>query len=213
MPFMQYLSSALMGLLQGVTEFLPVSSSGHLSLFQNFFGGKEPDNLFNVLLHFATLITVCLVYRRDIGDMILEFFRGCKALVSRDESVKNPPPARRLVLMLILGTLPLFVILPFKSKVEALGSSTLFIGCALLVTGVILFSSDRFARGRKDAKTITVADALFVAARRRWRWCPGSPAPAPPSPRAWPAALTAPSPCVIPSCLVCPPCWGPPSWK
>lgn len=170
---MQYVSAALMGLLQGVTEFLPVSSSGHLSLFQNFFGGKEPDNLFNVLLHFATLITVCLVYRRDIADMVLEFFRGVKALVARDSAAKNPPPARRLVLMLILGTLPLFAILPIKSKVEALGGSTLFIGCALLVTGVILFSSDRFARGRKDAKTITVADALFVGCAQALAVVPG----------------------------------------
>ena len=71
---MEYLSAAFMGLLQGVTEFLPVSSSGHLSLFQNFFNGQAPDALFNVLLHFATLLAVCVVYWRDIWEMIVEFF-------------------------------------------------------------------------------------------------------------------------------------------
>jgi len=67
---MEYLSAAFMGLLQGVTEFLPVSSSGHLSLFQNFFNGQAPDALFNVLLHFATLLAVFVYYWHDIADMI-----------------------------------------------------------------------------------------------------------------------------------------------
>ena len=67
---MEYLSAAFMGLLQGITEFLPVSSSGHLSLFQNFFNGQAPDALFNVLLHFATLLAVCVVYRADIAALI-----------------------------------------------------------------------------------------------------------------------------------------------
>ncbi len=170
---MEYLSAALMGLLQGVTEFLPVSSSGHLSLFQNFFNGKAPDNLFNVLLHFATLLAVCVVYRRDIADMILEFFRGIKALFSKDKDPGPVPPARRMVLLIIVGTLPLALVLPVKSKLEELGGSTLFIGCALLVTGLLLFASDRFARGRKNAKTTTVADALLIGCAQAVAVAPG----------------------------------------
>lgn len=170
---MEYVYAVFMGLLQGVTEFLPVSSSGHLSLFQNFFGGKAPDNLFNVLLHFATLLAVCVVYRRDIAQMIVEFFRGVAALFSKTGSKEDVPPARRLVLMVILGTLPLFLVLPFKDYVEALGSSTLFIGCALLVTGLLLFASDRFARGRKTEKTMTVADALLVGCGQALAVVPG----------------------------------------
>ena len=57
---MTYLMSAVLGFLQGVAEFLPISSSGHLSLFQHFFGMEEPDSMFNILLHFATLIAVCV---------------------------------------------------------------------------------------------------------------------------------------------------------
>ncbi len=169
---MEYLYAALMGLLQGVTEFLPVSSSGHLSLFSGFL--DEPDPLFNILLHFATLLAVCVVYRTDIAEMILEFFRGVRALFVRDGGEEGKvPPARRLVLMVILGTLPLVVVLPFKGMVESLGSSRLFIGCALLVTGLILFASDRFARGRKTERTMTVADALLVGCGQALAVVPG----------------------------------------
>lgn len=170
---MEFLSAAFMGLLQGVTEFLPVSSSGHLSLFQNFFNGKAPDTLFNILLHFATLLAVCVVYRQDIRDMILELFRGVHALFSREKSSAPAPDARRLILMLILGTLPLVVVLPFKSKIEALGGSPIFIGCALLVTGLLLFFSDRLPKGKKNARTITVPDALVIGAAQALAVVPG----------------------------------------
>lgn len=170
---MEYLYAAFMGLLQGVTEFLPVSSSGHLSLFQNFFGGKEPDNLFNVLLHFATLLAVFVVYRKDIWQMILEFFRSLRDLVAPSHRKGRVPPARRLVWMVILGTLPLFLVLPFKSKVEALGGSTLFIGCALLVTGLLLFASDRFARCQKTERTMTPVDALLIGCGQALAVVPG----------------------------------------
>lgn len=170
---MNYLYAAFLGLLQGVTEFLPVSSSGHLSLVQNFFGGEGPDNLFNVLLHFATLLAVFVVYRRDIADMIVEFFRGLKALCTPGTEKGRVPPARRLVLMIIVGTLPLFIVLPFKSKVEALGGSTLFIGCALLVTGLLLFASDRFSRGQKTMRSMTVADAALIGCGQALAVVPG----------------------------------------
>lgn len=171
---MKYLYVALLGLLQGLTEFLPVSSSGHLSLFQNFFGGQEPDNFFNVLLHFATLLAVCVFYRKDIAEMILEFFRAVGDLFSRGGSRGSKvPPARRLVVMIVAATLPLVLVLPVKSKVEALGGNTLFIGCALLVTGLLLFASDRFARGQKTERTMTVADALLVGCAQALAVVPG----------------------------------------
>ena len=170
---MTYLMSVILGFVQGVAEFLPISSSGHLSLFQTWFGMEEPDNLFNVLLHFATLIAVCVVYWRDIVDMITEFFRGAAALVSRKGSSGPIPPARRLVLMVILGTLPLILILPIEDKVEALGASNVFVGIALLVTGTILFVSDRMARGRKTARTATVTDALLVGCAQAIAVIPG----------------------------------------
>lgn len=170
---MTYLMSVILGFVQGVAEFLPISSSGHLSLLQTWFGMEEPDNLFNVLLHFATLIAVCVVYWRDIVDMITEFFRGVGSLFSRRGNSGPVPPARRLVMMVILGTLPLFLILPIEDKVESLGASNVFVGIALLVTGAILFVSDRMARGRKNARTATVTDALLVGCAQAVAVIPG----------------------------------------
>ena len=159
---MTYLMSAVLGFLQGVAEFLPISSSGHLSLFQHFFGMEEPDSLFNILLHFATLIAVCVYYFQDVMEMIVEFFRGVAALFSRTPSRGNPPEGRRLVLLVIVGTLPLFAVLPVESKIEMLGGSPVFVSCALLVTGCVLFLSDRYGGGRKTAKNATIKDALLV---------------------------------------------------
>ena len=170
---MTYLMSVILGFVQGVAEFLPISSSGHLSLLQTWFGMEEPDNLFNVLLHFATLIAVCVVYWRDIVDMIAEFFRGAASLVSHKGNSGPVPPARRLVLMVILGTLPLVLILPIEDRVEALGASNVFVGIALLVTGTILFVSDRMARGRKNARTATMTDALLVGCAQAVAVIPG----------------------------------------
>ncbi len=170
---MTFLKSIILGFIQGVAEFLPISSSGHLSLFQTWFGMEEPDNLFNVLLHFATLIAVCVVYWRDIVDMIREFFRGVAALTSRKAERGPVPPARRLILMIILATLPLILVLPIEDKGEALGASKLAVGIALLFTGVILFLSDRMARGRKDARNATVVDALLVGCAQAVATIPG----------------------------------------
>ncbi len=170
---MTFLMSAVLGFVQGVAEFLPISSSGHLTLFQHFFGLEETDNLFNILLHFATLLAVCLYYLQDVADMILEFFRGVAALFSRTPSRRNPPEARRLVLLVIVGTLPLFLVLPVEDKIEALGSSPVFVSIALILTGCILYLSDRMGGGRKNARSATIKDVLLVGVAQGCATVPG----------------------------------------
>lgn len=164
-----------MGFVQGVAEFLPISSSGHLTLLQHFFGFEEVDNLFNILLHFATLVAVCVAYRRDIADMIREFFRGLAAIFSRRGSREpnSVPEGRRLVFMVILATLPLVLIVPIEDAVEKLGSSPVFVACALIVTGFILFWSDRMAKGSKTIRTMTVWDAVLVGLAQALATIPG----------------------------------------
>ena len=98
---MTYLMSAILGLVQGVAEFLPISSSGHLTLLQHFFGMEEPDQLLNILLHFATLLAVCVYYFQDVVGMILEFFRGIAEMFSRQPGKGEPPETRRLVFLVI----------------------------------------------------------------------------------------------------------------
>ncbi len=175
---MNYLFSIAMGFLQGVAEFLPISSSGHLTLFQYFFSPEqnpeELDMLFTVLLHFGTLISVCVYYWRDIIDMIREFFLGISDLFSRRGSHEGrPPEARRLVLMIIVGTLPLFAVLLVKDTVDAAFSNVTFVSAALIATGFLLFFSDRIAKGRKTARTATILDALLVGCAQAVGTLPG----------------------------------------
>ena len=146
---MSYLMAILLGLVQGVAEFLPISSSGHLTLLQHFFQMEEVDNLYNILLHFATLIAVCVVYWRDIVEMVEEFFRALASLFTkRGNRETPPPPARRLVMLVIVGTLPLLLafhpvtINGFTASRTGVGISLDFWQAALvlltaLVTGVL----------------------------------------------------------------------------
>ena len=175
---MNYLFSIAMGFLQGVAEFLPISSSGHLTLFQYFFSPEqnpeELDMLFTILLHFGTLISVCVYYWRDIIDMIREFFLGISDLFSRRGNHEGrPPEARRLVLMIIVGTLPLFAVLLVKDAVDAAFSNVTFVSVALIATGFLLFFSDRMAKGRKNARTATIVDALLVGCAQAVGTLPG----------------------------------------
>ena len=143
---MTYFMSILMGIIQGVAEFLPISSSGHLALFQTFFGMENMEEkymFFTVLLHFGTLISVCMVYWRDIVDMIREFFLGIAALAGRKDTGVAPPPARRMVMLIIIATVPLFVMVFLQDAVNQLFSNSIMVSCALLATGFILFFSER----------------------------------------------------------------------
>jgi len=173
---LSYLMAILMGIIQGVAEFLPISSSGHLALFQRFFGMEnveETHMFFTILLHFGTLLSVCVVYWQDIVDMVRELFLGIAALSPRRHGRGTVPPARRMVMLIIVATLPLFVMVLFKSELESLFSNSILVSCALIVTGFILFFSDRMAHGRKNARSATVGDALLVGCAQAVAIIPG----------------------------------------
>ena len=142
-------NAIILGLVQGIAEFLPISSSGHLSILQNLFHMSTTENghlFFDVLLHLGTLISICIVYWRDIVAMVREvfaFFRNTRLPAAQRQ---QELPAARMVLMIILATLPLFLILPINDKVEQLYYHTFFIGFMLILTGFLLFVADKMPK-------------------------------------------------------------------
>ncbi len=172
---MSYISAIILGLVQGVAEFLPISSSGHLSLFQHFFQltDVEHDHMFfDVLLHLGTLVAVFFAYRRDIGELLREFFSMIH-LRKLPQGQTPDIPARRMILMIIVATLPLLLVFPIKDRVELLYQNTFFIAFALMLTGTLLFVSDRMPRGHKTAGTATMTDALLVGLAQAVAVVPG----------------------------------------
>lgn len=172
---MTLLNALILGIIQGVTEFLPISSSGHLSIAQNLLGmGIEgtDDVFFDVLLHLGTLAAVFVAYWVDIREMVVEFFRMISD-TARGKVPERVPPARRLILLIVVGTLPLFLILPVHDVVEGLYANTFFVGGALLVTGLLLFFCDSIRKGRKNERTATLADVLVVGFGQAVATCPG----------------------------------------
>jgi undecaprenyl-diphosphatase len=172
---MSFFDAILLGVVQVLAEFLPISSSGHLSVFQNFFGMTQDaaDNLFfDVLLHLGTLAAVFVAYWGEIKAIILEAF----TMVGLRKLPRGQKPdrlSRRMILFIIAGTLPLLVVLPVKDVVDGLYSNTIFIGFAFLVTGTLLFLSDRMTRGNKDLKSSTVVDVLLVGCAQAIAVVPG----------------------------------------
>lgn len=172
---MNFFSAIFLGLIQGLAEFLPISSSGHLSFFQNFFGMMESESqnlFFDVLLHLGTLVAIFIAYWSEIKAMILEFF----SMIGVRKLPKGQKPdrlSRRMIAFIIIGTLPLFIVLPFKDKVDALYSNTIFIGFAFLLTGTLLFLSDRFNRGNKDLRSASILDILLVGCAQTCAVVPG----------------------------------------
>jgi undecaprenyl-diphosphatase len=131
-----YFDAIVLGLVQGLTEFLPVSSSGHLVMAQTFLGVPSPGVFLEVALHVATLLSVVVVYRRKLGHLVGGLFR-------RD------PEALRYIGLLILATLPVvFIGLLFRDRIEAAFDTPYVTGFMLLATGFILWSTTLGARNR-----------------------------------------------------------------
>ncbi len=158
-------NAILLGLVQGIAEFLPISSSGHLSVLQNLFHMSTTEDghmFFDVLLHFGTLVSICIVYWSDITAMVretIQFFRNAGRPAAERQTRL---PAARLVLMILIATLPLILILPIKDRVEQLYYHTFAIGMFFVITGFILFVSDKMPAGKRTEKTMRVKDALVI---------------------------------------------------
>lgn len=175
---MSVLEAFLQGLIQGFTEFLPVSSSGHLSLFQHFFGlNGENAVAVTLVLHLGTLIAVFVAFWDKIKRLIVEFFRMLGKIFTGKFKFKESSPEQRMIIMLIVSILPLFVFYIFKDFFEGLASDSDIIveGIGFLYTSALLFlsTSKRFADGKHTCGDVTAGSALLIGAFQGVALVPG----------------------------------------
>lgn len=167
-----------LGIIQGITEFLPVSSSGHLVIFKNIFGMKtDMDNVYDIMLHFGTLVAVFIVYWKDISKLIVNgvcMVGGwcCNAglflanLFRKDKleyrKVINSS-YRRFVMMIIISTIPTGIIGLVLEKIVGDASEHLLLpGICLLITAALLAGTDRITHDDKGVDRATYKDSLIV---------------------------------------------------
>lgn len=149
---MEWFEAILLGLIQGLTEFLPVSSSGHLEIGKVLLGVETTDDLlFTTMVHAATVLSTIVVFRKQIWDLLKGFFCGLKGLkVENGTLVCNDQTD--YLLKMVVSMIPVFVVgVFFKDHVESLFGSITVVGAALLMTALLLFFSDYASRpGRKS---------------------------------------------------------------
>lgn len=162
---MTILEACVQGVIQGLTEFLPVSSSGHLALYQYFTGqGGESGALFSLVLHFGTLVAVVAAFWSTIRQLAVEFFRALGDLVRGRINWRRPNPNQKMIFLLIVSLLPLFLTLLLKDPLRAVAQDNDIIveGICFLVTGVLLFLGDSCVQGRRRAPEMSYRGALTI---------------------------------------------------
>lgn len=173
---MTILEAILQGIIQGLTEFLPVSSSGHLSLFQHLFGLSDDSPLFfSLMLHVGTLVAVFVAYFRTIWDMIVEFFKMIGDIFTGRFKYSKSNESRKMVLMVLLATLPLLAFFFVRKWFTMLAEDNDIIveGVCFLITGSLLFMADRSIKGTKTAVDMRPRDALTIGVFQGFAALPG----------------------------------------
>lgn len=173
---MQLIQAVFLGLIQGLTEFLPVSSSGHLVLLQSLFGIKEPEILFDIFLHVGTLAAVCVVFFAEIRSILNALISlpqltkvsgGLKALYQENE------PARMAVLI-VVGSVPTAILgLFFRTIVNDIFGSTRLVGLMLILTGILLWQTRRFRIKGRPLKNTGLKEALIIGLVQGFAIIPG----------------------------------------
>ena len=172
---MSYFEAIILGLVQGLAEFLPISSSGHLALLQQAFGIHEDKVLlFAVLLHVGTLISVFIVYWKDIWELIMELCLTIRDLCTGKGLRLAERPIRKLGVMIIVATIPTAIIgLVFSDFFDSLYNSVIPIGVGLIITGFLLIFAEKKGEGNRGIQQMNFRNAIFVGLVQGVAICPG----------------------------------------
>ena len=172
---MSYFEAIILGLVQGLAEFLPISSSGHLALLQQAFGIHEDKVLlFAVLLHVGTLISVFIVYWKDIWELIVELCLTIRDLCTGKGLRLAERPIRKLGVMIIVATIPTAIIgLVFSDFFDSLYNSVIPIGVGLIITGFLLIFAEKKGEGNRGIQQMNFRNAIFIGLVQGVAICPG----------------------------------------
>ncbi|MGN0719589.1 MAG: undecaprenyl-diphosphate phosphatase, partial [Anaerovoracaceae bacterium] len=172
---MTYFEAVILGLVQGLAEFLPVSSSGHLALLQQFFGIDENKVLlFAVMLHVGTLISVFIVYWKDIWELIVELCLTIKDLCTGKGLRLDERPVRKLGVLIIIATIPTGIIGVLGGDFfDSLYTSIVPIGVGLIITGFLLVMAERMGSSSRGLEKMNFRNAFFIGLVQGIAICPG----------------------------------------
>ena len=162
---MESLQSVMLGIIQGLTEFLPVSSSGHLVLLQNLFGITEPELLFDISLHVGSLMAIFIVFYQEIRN-ILQALLHLPALIKSSGNFKSlfaDNEEIRISALILVGSIPTAILgILFHKIVDQIFGSVWIVGVMLLVTGTLLwFTRQMSVEGRPLIK-VSIRDVLII---------------------------------------------------
>lgn len=169
---MTTVQAVILGIIQGLTEFLPISSSGHLVLFSRLFNIQESSLVFEVIVHVGTLLAVLVVFKNEVWVLVKSFFKFL-ANPKDAKRLATDDPGFRLLLALVLGTVPaVAVALILKEQLQLLFGSSVFVGLMLIVTGTILYLTERHV-GNKGLEKVSTKDALLIGCGQALAILPG----------------------------------------
>lgn len=166
---MSLIESILLGILQGFTEFLPVSSSGHLVLAQHFWEIKEPGISFEIIVHLGSLVAVLLYFHKTIFELIASALK----IFSKEKSTEDINNLKVLAYLFIATFATAILGLAFKSKFEALYQLPLVVAIALAFNGFIVFISDKIPSGTLKDNNIGVKKSIFIGIGQAFAIIPG----------------------------------------
>lgn len=165
---MNILEAIVLGIVQGITEFAPISSSAHLVIIPYFLGWKSPQILYMVTVHFGTLVAVCAFFGTELWQLILGFVRS----LSRT-GPKNDPSAR-LAWLIIVATIPAVLAGYFLiDSVEKLFKDPFAIGCFLITTGFIMLLGERMAKQVREIGSLRISDSIIIGIAQSLAIAPG----------------------------------------
>lgn len=152
---MSVVEGIILGIIQGLTEFFPVSSSGHLVLFSHLLGVQETGLMFEVLVHFGTLVAVVAVFREDIISLLKR-------------------PFQKLTYLIVIGAIPTAIIgFVFRDAFTRMFESVLVTGIMLIVTGSVLWIVDHYAAAKRPLEKMTYGQAIFIGLAQGLAIMPG----------------------------------------